>query len=62
MDILIQGGRITKINKHEPKSEPSDSISIIDGTGKYLVPAYADAHGHLPDSNFVDTYMLMQLL
>lgn len=62
MDVFILNGNITDITKHK-KDEIYDSIPIlIDGTDKYLIPAFVDAHAHLPDSTFWGTYKWMQIL
>lgn len=61
-DVLIENGIIKNILSNNPKNVKNNAEHIvIDGTGKFLIPGYVDAHGHLPDTSFVETYMLMQL-
>lgn len=45
VDVVSMSGRITFVGKHY-NAKLSDSVTIIDGTGKYLVPGFADAHVH----------------
>lgn len=62
MDVYITNGTITKITIHK-EDVRHDSIPIlIDGTDKYLIPTFVDAHAHLPDSTFWETYKWMQIL
>ena len=44
--VFVSDGKIAKI---VPKGEPFDigSASVIDGTGKYLIPGIIDEHVHL---------------
>lgn len=46
MDVLIAGDKILKIANNLPEVKEYD-ISVIDGTGKYLVPGFIDAHVHI---------------
>lgn len=42
--VLMNNGKIQSIN---PKSSFSKKVTMIDGTGKYLIPGLIDAHVHL---------------
>jgi imidazolonepropionase-like amidohydrolase len=44
-DVLSMNGKITYIGKDKKLKLPGN-IKVIDGTGKYLVPGYTDAHVH----------------
>lgn len=55
--VIVEDGRITAISK-KAKSLP-DGATIIDGTGKFLMPGLWDMHVHL--SGNADTALLMFL-
>jgi imidazolonepropionase-like amidohydrolase len=61
-DVVIQNGKITDIRKHLENDTISYELGRVDGTGKYLLPSFADAHAHLPEEGNLDTYFLMNLL
>lgn len=44
--VLVRGGRIERIGRAEEVAVPA-SARRIDGTGRYLLPAFADMHVHL---------------
>lgn len=44
--VIIQGERIVQVLKYNPKTKTPDSIKVIDGTGKYLMPGMIDGHIH----------------
>ncbi len=49
MDLTIHEGRIRKISEAGEVSEPVSGITdgtIIDGTGKYIIPGLINAHAH----------------
>lgn len=47
-NILVEGQLIKKIDSAEIKfNSKSTEVTIIDGTGKYLIPGLIDAHAHL---------------
>ncbi len=49
MDLLIRAGRIVKISDNSDDSKPVSSHSnetVIDGTGKYIIPGLVNAHAH----------------
>ena len=59
-DVTIENGTITVISKHQPDAK-NEGIQVIDGTGKYLLPSYADAHVHLPEQEDLDNFFLLNL-
>ena len=44
-DVVSQNGKITYVGKDKKIKLPGN-IKVIDGTGKYLVPGFTDAHVH----------------
>jgi imidazolonepropionase-like amidohydrolase len=44
-DVLISGGKITKIGKNLPQND--QIIQIIDGSGKFLTAGILDEHSHI---------------
>jgi len=48
-DVILKGNKIVFIG-NAATIELSDSLDVIDGTGKYLMPALADMHVHLPET------------
>ena len=53
-DVLALGGRIISIEKGKQYKLP-EGTSIIDGTGKYLIPGLHDAHVHFFQSGSMYT-------
>jgi imidazolonepropionase-like amidohydrolase len=51
MTVLVQGDRITAV---APGLTPPARSTIIDGTGKFLMPALAEMHAHVPGGNAPD--------
>ncbi|MEX2271068.1 MAG: hypothetical protein WD690_06335, partial [Vicinamibacterales bacterium] len=51
MTVLVQGDRITSVRAGE---KPPARATIIDGTGKFLMPALAEMHAHVPGGNAPD--------
>lgn len=47
--VYIKDGRIEDIVPFKQKQTANKLESIIDGTGKYLIPGLADMHVHFPD-------------
>ena len=45
-DVLIGGGKILRIAENLPEEE-AYGITVIDGTGKVLMPGLIDAHVHI---------------
>ena len=51
MTVLVQGDRITAVRAGE---KPPARATILDGTGKFLMPALAEMHAHVPGGNAPD--------
>ena len=51
--VVIAGGRIAAIGSAE-EIVPADGVEIIDAAGGYLLPGFAELHGHLPDPRVSD--------
>ena len=50
-DVLIEDGKIKRIEIHG-KIDESEAQTVIDATGKYVLPGLVDAHCHLRDPGF----------
>lgn len=46
-DIYIQNGVIVNISKSKKRKKIDQNSTVIDGTGKYLMPGYVDTHVHV---------------
>ena len=44
--VVLKGDRIEQVIKYNPKFKIPDSVKVIDGTGKYLMPGMIDGHIH----------------
>jgi imidazolonepropionase-like amidohydrolase len=44
--VVVSGGRITALGPSSTVRPPADAM-VVDGRGKYLLPGFADMHGHL---------------
>ena len=51
MTVIVQGDRITSVRAGE---KPPARSTIVDGTGKFLMPALAEMHAHVPGGNAPD--------
>ena len=51
--VVIAGGRIAAIGSAE-EIVPADGVEIIDAAGGYLLPGFAELHGHLPNPRLSD--------
>ena len=58
-DVFIANGTITNIGNTGAQEADTDAF-IIDGTGKYLIPGFAEMHAHVPGTN--DTAVAKQVL
>ncbi|RPJ71266.1 MAG: amidohydrolase [Acidobacteria bacterium] len=47
VDILVQDGLIARVGSPSPKDPPPDTV--IDASGKYVMPGIVNAHMHLQD-------------
>jgi len=66
-DVLIYCGEIRDIRDHEhidsiARSENYNKGNVIDGTGRYLMPSFADAHVHLPEKDELKNFFKMNLM
>jgi hypothetical protein len=50
MTVVIGGGRILKLGTTSSTRFP-DGTTVVDGTGKFLIPSFWDMHVHLVDSD-----------
>lgn len=48
--VLVEGDRIIKVGPARSVAV-NDEMTVIDGTGKYLIPGLAEMHGHVPPSD-----------
>ncbi|HBX65919.1 MAG TPA: amidohydrolase, partial [Balneolaceae bacterium] len=48
--VLVEGDRITAVASMGDFEIP-DGATVINGTGKYLMPGLAEMHGHVPPTN-----------
>ena len=48
--VIIEGDRIVEMGLAD-EITVSSSATVIDGTGKYLMPGLAEMHGHVPPTN-----------
>ena len=51
--VVIAGGRIAAMGGTE-EIAPAAGVEVIDATGRYLLPGFAELHGHLPNSRTSD--------
>lgn len=49
LDVLIEDGRVVRIGRELSRS---DSPAVLDCSGKYIVPGFADVHVHLREPGF----------
>lgn len=52
--VIVEDGRIVAMGPRASTSPPTDA-TLIDGTGKYLIPGLADMHIHLMNQEFMTT-------
>ena len=45
-DVLIGGGKILQMEEHLP-AEAAYKVTVLDGSGKVLMPGLIDAHVHI---------------
>jgi imidazolonepropionase-like amidohydrolase len=48
--VIVRGGRIAEMGPSAQLRPPAGAV-MVDGRGKYLMPALAEMHGHLPSPN-----------
>jgi imidazolonepropionase-like amidohydrolase len=47
--VLIRGGKILAIGKSQDISV-AETVTVVDGTGKFLMPGIAEMHAHIPSN------------
>ena len=49
VDVVIEGGKITRIGQGAATREllGSEKVDQVDGRGRWVVPAFVDLHAHL---------------
>ena len=45
--VVITGGHIAKIGPSD-QSDPPGGATVVAGAGRFLMPGFAEMHGHLP--------------
>lgn len=58
-DVFIEDGRVVHFGD-AGTSTPDKDVLVIDGTGKFLVPGFAEMHAHVPGTN--DTLVAKNVL
>ncbi len=61
-DVVIREGKIQNIRNHIETDTTKYEFGRVNGKGKYLIPAFADAHSHFPEKENIHRYFLMNLL
>lgn len=61
-DVIIEDGIIREIREQIENDTIKYDLGVIDGSGKYLIPAFSDAHSHLPKKENLKSYFLMNLI
>ncbi len=51
-DIWIDNQKITQITKTDKPVQPSENVTVIDATGKWVVPGLIDLHVHFREPGF----------
>ena len=55
-DVIIEDGIIREIREQIENDTIKYDLGAIDGSGKYLIPAFSDAHSHLPKKENLKSY------
>lgn len=56
--VVVQGDRIKAIGRTSRVSVPAGA-TVVDGSGKYLMPGLAEMHGHMPGGDLEETVMFL---
>ena len=49
--VVVSDGRISSILGTGAMVKLPEGATVVDGTGKYLIPGLAEMHGHIPPPN-----------
>lgn len=44
--VVVRGEKIIQVSKYNPKMKVPDSVTVVDGTGKFIMPGLVDGHIH----------------
>ncbi|SFS03620.1 Imidazolonepropionase [Dyella sp. OK004] len=55
--VYVEDGRITDISTSGATPKASDTLDVIDGTGKYLIPGLWDMHAHYEQVEWGPIYL-----
>lgn len=55
--VYVEDGRITRIMTADIPPKASDTLDVIDGTGKYLIPGLWDMHAHYEQVEWGPIYL-----
>jgi len=59
--VFVRDGKIISVGQNIPSEFPQDLTefegTVIDGTGKYLMPGLAEMHAHIPGANADPQYL-----
>jgi imidazolonepropionase-like amidohydrolase len=50
--VHISGDRIVSVKSDAAALPATDDLTVIDGTGKFLIPGMTEMHGHLPPASW----------
>lgn len=60
-DVVVKDGVIVRVSKHNYQDTSTYDLGVVDGTGKFLLPSFSDAHCHFPEKEHLENYFLMHL-
>lgn len=53
LDVVVEGGRITRVGPGAGGDlQTKDKVRVVDGTGRWLLPAFVDQHVHLREPGY----------
>ena len=47
VDVVVEGGRITRVGKGAAKEVSGEGVRVIESPGAILFPGFVDLHAHL---------------
>ena len=56
--VLVEQGRIRRLGPADDIQIPAN-VTIVDGSGKYLMPGLAEMHGHMPGGDVEEMVMFL---